>query len=237
MVMWEFVAFCLRSSTHLGKVFVLEESIWAGASWVQQITWWGGKLGAGTKGGMGERMRVEVNTCHSIDTGVCVSLEWNLSSVLFVCVQPCWMRMRRTGWTRSRCASSPRWASQRAELSKPSGWTSECSSTCLAPTACALTQICIFFVPLYGSPKWRLEKVLTPRSAASGGVQVAQGRGIGAGCALQGLWVTGLPGWHCFQVSNSHFLQLSKSDFTEEKANLAHPHWPFSCRNILCADL
>lgn len=100
-----------------------------------------------------------------------------------------------------------------------------------------LTQICIFFVPLYGSRKWRLEKVLTPRSAASGGVQVAQGRGIGAGCALQGLWVTGLPGWHCFQVSNSHFLQLSKSDFTEEKANLAHPHWPFSCRNILCADL
>lgn len=188
--MWELVAFCLRSWTHLDKVFVLEESIWAGASWVQQITWWGGKLGAETKGGMGERMGVELNTCHSIDRGVYVSC------VLFVCVQPCWMRMRRTGWTRSRCASSPRWASPRAELSKPSAWTSECSSPCLPLIAPALTHIHSFFVSFYGSPQSRLEKELQEVLPQAQCRWLREGgSGLDVFCK-----VCGSQDCHCFQV-------------------------------------
>lgn len=237
MVMWEFVAFCLRSWTHLDKVFVLEESIWAGASWVQQITWWGGKLGAETKEGMGERMGLELNTCLSIDTGVYVRLGWMWALFcLCVCSHAGW------GWGgqggRDRAAPAHRDGLPREQSCQSPQAEPVSGQHCLAlQPRSASTHICSFLLSLCGSPQWRLEEAWAPRSAASGTVQVAQGREIMAGCALQGLGVTGLPGWHCFQVSNSHFLQLSKSDFTEERANLAHPHWPFSCRNIHCADL
>lgn len=147
MVMWELVAFCLRSWTHLDKVFVLEESIWAGSSWEQQITWWGGKLGAETKGGMGER-EWGLNLTHAIPLTQGFMWGWSDSELCFVFVCVCvamldedeedrvdeiaLRQLTEMGFPESRAVKALR-------LNQ---WV---FITCLPLPAAAFTQICIFF--------------------------------------------------------------------------------------------